>query len=50
MKTLITTIIDLVSAGEFYGISETIDIAKGKYQLPSNGKEIIKSIKRNKKY
>lgn len=48
-KSLITQIIDLLKVDDFYGQSEVIDIAKGKYQLPTNFREIKKQIKRNKK-
>lgn len=48
-KSLITTIIDMIRLDDFYGESEAIDIAKGKYQLPSTYKKMINTIKRNKK-
>ena len=41
--TMITNIIALLSISDFYGESELIDIAKGKYQIPTNW---IKAYKR----
>ena len=49
-KSIIITIIDLLKVDDFYGVSETIDIAKGKNELPLTFKQMNKSIKRNKKY
>lgn len=43
---MIKGIIDLLNASEYYGVSENIDIAKGKYALPFTWKEGIKNIKR----
>ena len=40
---MITNIIALLSISDFYGESELIDIAKGKYQIPTNW---IKAYKR----
>ena len=48
-KSLITVIIDMIRLDEFYGESEAIDIAKGKYNLPLNYKGMVNTIKRNKK-
>ena len=39
-------IIKLLNIDEFYGISENIEIAKGKYKLSETVKEGIKQIKR----
>ena len=36
----------LLNLDEFHGISETIEIAKGKYKLAENFREGIKQIKR----
>jgi hypothetical protein len=44
---MIKVIIDLLNVGEFYGVSEDIDIAKGKYKLPYSWKELKEVIKRN---
>ena len=43
---MIKGIIELLNTGDHYGISERIDIAKGKYALPFTWKEGIKNIKR----
>ena len=43
---MIKGIIELLNTGEHYGISERIDIAKGKYQIPSTWKDLKKHIKR----
>ena len=40
--------IKLLNIGSFYGESETIEIAKGKYKLASSFKEGFKQIKRLK--
>lgn len=39
-------IIELLNLDNFYGQSETIEIAKGKYKIPETLKEGIKQIKR----
>jgi hypothetical protein len=43
---MIRSIIDLLVLDEYYGISETIDTAKGKYQYPSSISKGIKLLKR----
>jgi hypothetical protein len=43
---MIKTIIDLLQTNQFYGISESVDIAKGKYAIPQTFGEIGKNIKR----
>jgi hypothetical protein len=43
---MIKQIIDILVLDEFYGSSERIDIAKGKYKLPSSIKESGKLLKR----
>ena len=45
---MIDLIIQLLQVDEFYGESELIDIAKGKYKIPYTIKEHVKSKKRNK--
>ena len=42
----IEAIISLLNADEHYGISETIDIAKGKNKLPETLREGFKQVKR----
>ncbi len=39
-------VLKLLALDDFYGISETIETAKGKYKLPENLREGIKQIKR----
>ena len=43
-------IIKLLNIDEFYGISETVEIAKGKYKLPLTVKEGFKQLKRQRKW
>lgn len=43
---MIKNVIDLLNLGEFYGVSEDIDIAKGKYKLPQTIKESKLLLKR----
>jgi len=42
-------IIDILHLDNHYGISENIDIAKGKYKLPKTFKQGFKIIKRHLK-
>ena len=49
-KAYITIMIDLLKIDKFYGIGETIDIAKGKYELPEKWSGILNTLKRNKNY
>ena len=46
---MISDIIKLLNIGDLYGVSENIDIAKGKYKLPMTFKEGVKSMKRCRK-
>lgn len=39
-------VLKLLNADDFYGVSENIEIAKGKYKLPTSIKEGIKQFKR----
>jgi hypothetical protein len=43
---MIKTVIDLLNLEEFYGVSEDIDIAKGKYKYPQTIKEAKQLLKR----
>lgn len=43
---MIKDIIDLLNTGNYYGQSEYIDIAKGKYELPNTWKDTFENIKR----
>lgn len=45
---MIQTILDLLNSGDFYGQSELIEIAKGKYKLPMSLKEKVEQLKRQK--
>ena len=50
---MIKNIIAMLKISEFYGVSENIDIAKGKYKIPKGFKESFKSTTRkmtSKKY
>ena len=44
---MIKDIIELLEASDFYIGDEDIDLAKGKYESPTNWKELKKHIKRN---
>lgn len=43
---MIKTIIDILQTNNFYGVSENVDIAKGKYAIPYTWKALGKNIKR----
>jgi hypothetical protein len=43
---MLNTIIQLLKSGDFYGQSEIIDIAKGKYKLTTSVRESYKQAKR----
>ena len=43
-------VIKLLNIDEFYGVSKTIDIAKGKNKLPQSLKEGFEQIKRKTKW
>ena len=45
---MIKQILELLNSDEFYGQTENIEIAKGKYQLPLSIKEVMKQRKRAK--
>lgn len=36
----------MLAMGDFYGVSEKVDIAKGKYKLPKTWKELKELLKR----
>jgi hypothetical protein len=42
-------LIELLNMNEYYGVSENIDFAKGKYQLPYTWKDAWSKIKRHSK-
>jgi len=43
-------ILDILSMSEHYGVSEIVEIAKGKYELITDWKDCKKKIKRILKY
>jgi hypothetical protein len=43
---MIKNVIDMLAMGDFYGISEEVDIAKGKYKFPKTWKELKQLLKR----
>ncbi len=43
---MIREIIDLLNTNHFYGVSERIEIAKGKHEMPLTWKEGLYKIKR----
>lgn len=43
---MMKNIIDLLQTNTFYGHTETIDIAKGKYAIPYTWKDLVNNIKR----
>lgn len=47
---MIKTILDLLSSFDYYGKSEIIEVAKGKYELPTTFKKGFNQIKRNWKW
>lgn len=47
---MIQQILELLATNEFYGQSELIEIAKGKYKLETTLKGISKQNKRTKKW
>lgn len=46
---MIRDIIDLLNTSEFYGVSDNIEIAKGKYEIPTGWKDSFNKIKRHSK-
>jgi hypothetical protein len=47
---MLDKIIEMLKLTDHFGISEEIEIAKGKYKLSDNLKEIYKQEKRNLKF
>ena len=43
---MIPKIIELLQSNDFYNVSETVEIAKGKYELVENFKDGVTKIKR----
>ena len=46
---MIKNIIELLSLNEHYAVSERVEIAKGKYELPNGWKDTFSKIKRHNK-
>ena len=43
---MIRQVLEILKAGDLYGIDPLIDIAKGKYKAPTKFKELKESVKR----
>jgi len=43
---MITNLVNLLAMQDFHGLSENIEIAKGKYEIPYTWKQGINKIKR----
>lgn len=43
---MIETILELLKSNDFYGVSDIVDIAKGKHELTTNVKRIYKQERR----
>ena len=46
---MVKDIIDLLNTADYYGVSENVDIAKGKYALPHSWKDAFSKVKRHSK-
>jgi chitinase len=46
---MIKNVIELLSLSDYYSVSERVDIAKGKNELPNSWKDTFKKIKRHSK-
>jgi hypothetical protein len=46
---MIKELVELLNSSDYYGVSERVDIAKGKYQMPVNWKDSFNKIKRHSK-
>jgi len=46
---MIKNIIDLLNTSEYYGVSERVDIAKGKHEIPKSWKDAWGKVKRHSK-
>lgn len=46
---MIGKIIELLKITEYYGISENVEIAKGKYKIPNSVKEVFEQARRQKR-
>lgn len=43
---MFSQIIELLQSGKFYGVSENVEIAKGKYEIPKSLKQAYEQGKR----
>jgi hypothetical protein len=46
---MIKALIELLNSSDYYGVSERVDIAKGKYKMPIGWKDSFNKIKRHSK-
>lgn len=46
---MIGKILELLKITEYYGISENVEIAKGKYKIPTTVKEVFEQARRQKR-
>ena len=44
---MVRAIIEMLNYSDYYGISERVDIAKGKYEVPTTWKKIKNTLKRH---
>tara|TARA_R100001163_G_scaffold37497_1_gene28658 strand:+ start:372 stop:530 length:159 start_codon:yes stop_codon:yes gene_type:complete len=47
---MIDNILELLNTNDYFGVSENIEIAKGKYKIPKTIKEKRKQLKREKQW
>ena len=50
MAKEITGIIKLLQSNDFKGVSEAVDIAKGRNQYPRSWRQLMNTFKRNKRW
>lgn len=43
---MIKNIVDILQISQYYGVSKSVDIAKGKYKVPYTWQELGKKLKR----
>lgn len=46
---MIKALIELLNSSDYYDVSERVEIAKGKYQMPNGWKDSFNKIKRHSK-
>lgn len=46
---MIKVLIELLNSSDYYDVSERVEIAKGKYQMPNGWKDSFNKIKRHSK-